>query len=51
MIKVKILEGYNKDEEGFIAGFVVKEDVNTYAIVGIDGEFVEYELDELEIIE
>ncbi len=50
MIKVEILFGENRGEEGVIAGFVVKENTDTYAIVSVDGKLIEYDLDDLKVI-
>jgi hypothetical protein len=51
MIKVKIKrKNYFENKEGFIAGFVAKQN-STYAIVAVNRVFLEFRLDELEIIE
>ena len=50
MIKVKILAGSNENEIGLVVGFVVKEETDTYAIVSVNGELLEFELEELEVI-
>ena len=50
MIKVRILSGWAKEEIGLIAGFVVKEQLYTYAIVIIGDELHEFELTKLEVI-
>lgn len=50
MIKVRMVTGEFKDEEGLIAGFIVKEENETYAIVIIAGSFEEVEICRLEFI-
>ena len=53
MIKVKILSGSDKGEVGSIAGFIVKElhkELYTYAIVILNNELQEFELERLEVI-
>jgi hypothetical protein len=50
MIKVKILSGIWKDEVGSIAGFIVRKEIYTYAIVIIRNELLHFHLEELEVI-
>jgi hypothetical protein len=50
MIKVKIKrKNYLENQEGFIAGFVAKQD-STYAIVVINGAFIDFMLHEIKLV-
>lgn len=50
MIKVRILVGFHEDEIGIVVGFVVKKETDTYAIVSIYNELLEFKLEDIVVI-